>query len=68
MGVPDSVAIITVFKNIFSMLRLSINVKVDARGQLTGENIMYLYPDLYTCLVGKFQVRSQPKKIEEDPN
>jgi hypothetical protein len=49
-----------VIKNIVSMLRIfnycNFN-KVDARGQLTGENIMYLYPDLYTCLVGRFQVR-----------
>ena len=27
---------------------------VDKAGQFTGEDIMYIYPDLVTCLVGKF--------------
>ena len=28
---------------------------VDNKGQLTGGNIMYIYPDLVTCLVGIFK-------------
>jgi hypothetical protein len=30
--------------------------QVDSRGQLTGDNIIYLYPGLDICLVGRFQV------------
>ena len=28
---------------------------VDKEGQFTGEDMMYIYPDLVTCLVGKFK-------------
>ena len=28
---------------------------VDKEGQFTGEDMMYIYPDLVTCLVGKFR-------------
>ena len=28
---------------------------VDLEGKFTGEDIMYIYPDMFTCLVGKFR-------------
>lgn len=32
-----------------------IHGQVDSRGQMTGDDIMYLYPGLQICLVGRFQ-------------